>query len=149
VTRPIELRRPEDAQAGDRYAAYQVGERVGPLRFSLEPPFIDEFIAAAALDESLYRVGERPAAPPQVLALFLMATLHTRYAPLPGTVMAELGVELHAPIWRDEVTRVEAEGTILEKAERRGRRYVGWEADFRREGGPLLARFTNTFIVPA
>jgi len=40
--------------------------------------------------------------PPQILTLYLMGTLHRRFAPLAGIVMAGLTLALHAPIWRDE-----------------------------------------------
>lgn len=138
----------EDARNGTAFAAYRVGERTGPLRFELDPDFIDEYIAATGIDEDLYRVDGRRAAPPQVLTLFLMGTLHQRYTPLPGTVMADLSLELHAPIWRDEATRIASEGEILGKAERRGRRYVTWRAEYRRDSGDVLARITNSFVVP-
>lgn len=148
MTRPAEVRAKEDAQAGTAFEAYRVGERVGPLHFDLEPSFIDEYIEAAGIDADLYSVAGRAAAPPQVLSLFLMGTLHRRYAPLPGTVMADLKMELRKPIWRDEVTSIVSEGVIEAKAERRGRHYVTWSAEYRRSGGELLARITNTFVVP-
>ena len=148
MTRPAEVRAKEDAHAGTAFADYRVGERVGPLHFQLEPAFIDEYIDAAGIDPGLYRLGGRAAAPPQVLTLFLMGTLHRRYPPLPGTVMAALEVELRGPIWRDEVTHIVSEGMIEAKSERRGRRYVTWSADYRRADGPALATITNTFVVP-
>lgn len=148
MTRPAEVRRTEDAESGTAFEAYRVGERVGPLRFELEPAFIGEYVEAAGIDSDLYRVAGRAAAPPQVLMLYLMGTLHQRYAPLPGTVMAEMKLELRSPIWRDEVTSVVSEGVIEAKAERHGRRYVTWSAAYRRNGGELLARITNTFVVP-
>jgi len=149
MTRPAQVRAKEDAERGTRFDAYRVGERVGPLEFELEPAFIEEYIAAAGVDAALYRVDGRAAAPPQVLTLFLMGTLHQRYAPLPGTVMAELRVELCGPIWRDEVTRIVSEGVIEAKSERRGRNFVTWSAEYRRSGGGRLAKITNTFMVPA
>jgi len=148
MTRPAQVRAKEDAERGTPFDAYRVGERVGPLEFDLEPAFIEEYIAAAGVDADLYRVDGRAAAPPQLLTLFLMGTLHQRYAPLPGTVMADLRVELRGLIWRDEVTRIVSEGVIEAKSERRGRRYVTWSADYRRSGGAALARITNTFMVP-
>lgn len=149
MTRPAQVRAKEDAAKGTRFDAYRVGERTGPLEFELEPSFIEEYIAAAGVDADLYRVDGRAAAPPQVLTLFLMGTLHQRYAPLPGTVMADLRVELCEPIWRDEVTRIVSEGVIEAKAARRGRNFVTWSAEYRRRGGGRLARITNTFVVPA
>lgn len=148
MTRPAEVRVKEDRANGTRFEAYEIGARTGPLEFTLEPAFVDEFIAATGVDETLYRVDGRDAAPPQVLSLFLMGTLHRRYPPLPGTVMADLELELHAPIWRDEATRIVSEGEILARAERKGRRFVTWRAEYRREGSELLASITNTFVVP-
>jgi len=149
MTRPAEVRIREDVHTGTTFEQYSVGERIGPLHFTLQPAFIDEYVAAAGVDETLYRVGGRAAAPPQVLMLFLMGTLHRRYAPLPGTVMAALRIELRAPIWRDEPTAIVSQGEILGKDERGGRRYVTWGADFCRCGGGLLVRITNTFLLPA
>lgn len=149
MTRPAEVRVPEDARGGTRFADYEVGARTGPLRFTLEPGFIDEFIEASGVDASLYRVGGRAAAPPQVLALFLMATLHQRYAPQPATVMAGLDMEFHAPIWRDEATDLVSEGEVLAKDSRRGRNFVTWRAEFRRASGERVARIANTFVAPA
>jgi len=148
MTRPADVRAKEGALAGTMFEDYCVGERVGPMCFTLEPAFIDEYIAAAGIDASLYRLEGRAAAPPQVLTLFLMGTLHQRYPPLAGTVMADLRVRLRGPIWRDEATCIVSEGVIDAKSERRGRRYVTWSADYRRAGGSALASITNTFVVP-
>lgn len=148
MTRPAEVRAREDAQAGTTFEAYRVGERVGPLRFDLEPAFIDEYIDATGIDAGLYCIEDRAAAPPQVLTLFLMGTLHRRYPSLPGTVMADLRVELRSPIWRDEVTSIVSEGIVEGKSERRGRRYVTWSAEYHRAEGSALAKITNTFLVP-
>lgn len=149
MTRPAEVRLNEDARAGTAFDAYVVGARVGPLAFDLEPALIDEFIAAAGLDATLYALDGRPAAPPQVLTLFLMGTLHRRYAPLPGTVMVDIAFQVLGPIWRDEVTPIVSDGVIESKSERRGMRYVGWSAEYRRrDAGAPLARVTNTFLVP-
>jgi hypothetical protein len=148
MTRPADVRIREDARSGTCFEQYVVGERTGPLRFVLEPAFVDEYIDATGIDATLHRVDGRAAAPPLVLALFLMGTLHQRYPPLPGTVMVELTLECLAPIWRDQPTRIVSEGEILAKAQRRDRRFVTWRADFRRDDGELLARLTNTFIVP-
>jgi hypothetical protein len=149
MTRPAEVRVKEDAGTGTPFGQYIVGERTGPLRFVLEPAFIDEFVAASGVDDALYRVDGRAAAPPQVLTLFLMSTLYRRYPPLPGIVMAALTLEARAPIWRDEPAAIVSEGEILDKAERKGRRFVTWRADYRRDGGAAVARVTNTFLLPA
>ena len=148
MTRPAEVRSREDAAGGASFDEYRVGERVGPLLFTLEPEFIGEYIGATGLGADLYEVDGRPAAPPQILLLYLMATLHQRYPPLPAMLMADLRAELRNPIWRDEVTQVRSEGIIEAKFERKGRRFVSWSAVFSRVGGPPLARITNTFVVP-
>jgi hypothetical protein len=149
MTLPAEVRLREDAQAGARFADYVIGSRTGELRFVLEPAFVGEYIAAAGIDDSLYVVGGRPAAPPQVLTLYLMGTLHRRYPPLPGIVMAALTLSVHAPMWRNESTAIVSEGEILGKEERGTRRFVTWRAAYRRDGGERLATVTNTFLVPA
>lgn len=149
MTRPGSLRLSDDEQTGARFADYAPGVRTGETRFDLEPGFITEYMGAAALDASLYQVRGRAAAPPQILTLYLMGTLQRRYAPLPGIVMAGLTMELHAPIWRDERTRIVSEGEILSKEERGARRFVTWRAEYRREQGEPLATLTNTFLIPS
>jgi hypothetical protein len=148
MTRPASVRLPEDAQRGARFDQYVVGSRTGALHFVLEPDFVREYIEVTGIDASLYRFGGRPAAPPQILTLFLMGTLHRRYPPLPGIVMAGLSLALHAPLWRDEPTPIVSEGEILAKDERRGRRFVTWRAQYARERGAALATITNTFLLP-
>jgi hypothetical protein len=74
--------------------------------------------------------------------------IYRTYPPNQGIVMAELDMRWESPIWADETTPVVATGRVLRKFEKRGRRYVQWEASFAREGGAVLARLTNTFHVP-
>ena len=77
-----------------------------------------------------------------------MGTLHRRYPPLPGIVMAGLSLALHAPLWRDEPTPIVSEGEILGTEERHGRRFVTWRAQYARQDGAALATITNTFLLP-
>lgn len=148
MTRPESVRLKEDPHAGARFAQYVVGSRTGEMRFLLEPEFVDEYIAAAAIDESLYRVAGRPTVPPQILTLYLMGTLHRRYPPLPGIVMARLTLALHGPLWRGETKIICCEGEILSKEERGTRHFIRWQAEYREEHGPRLATITNTFLIP-
>jgi hypothetical protein len=148
MTRPAEVRRRENAETGARFQDYEVGSRTGELRFNLEPAFVDEYTGVAGIDESLYRVAGRSVVPPQILTLYLMGTLHRRYAPRPGIVMAGLTLSLHAPIWRDEATTIVSEGEILSKEGRGSRRFITWRAAYRREDGMPLATITNTFMIP-
>lgn len=148
MTRPAAVRLKEDAQAGARFADYVVGSRTGELRFELEPAFVDDYIQAAGIDASLYKVDGRSVVPPQILTLFLMGTLHRLYAPIPGLLMAGITLELRAPIWRDAAAAIVSEGEILSKEERGARRFITWRADYRHERGRSLATITNTFVIP-
>jgi len=148
MTRPGSVRLKEDEQRGARFEDYRVGSRTGELRFVLEPEFVTEYIEAAGIDPSIYFVACRPAVPPQILSLYLMGTLHRRYAPRSGIVMAGLTLSVHAPMWRDEPTAIVSEGEILSKEERRARRFITWRAEYRREQGEPLATIDNTFLIP-
>jgi acyl-coenzyme A thioesterase PaaI-like protein len=78
----------------------------------------------------------------------MTVTIYQTYPPIQGIVMAELDLSWNGPIWADETTSVVATGRVLRKFERRGRRYVQWEAYFSREGGEQFATLNNTFHVP-
>jgi hypothetical protein len=148
MTRPAELRRSEDAEAGARYQDYEVGSRTGELKFVLDPAFVDEYIDVTGIDQSLYHVAGRSVVPPQILTLYLMATLHRRYVPRAGIVMAGLTLAMHAPIWRDGPISIVSEGVILSKGERGARRFITWQAAYRSDDGRCLATIDNTFVVP-
>jgi hypothetical protein len=148
MTRPSDIKPREGSVAGTTYAQFREGEPLGPVRFDITPALCEEYFDAVQADRALYRVDGRQAAPPNVLLPYMTVPIYRTYPPNQGIVMAELDMRWESPIWADETTPVVATGRVLRKFEKRGRRYVQWEASFAREGGAVLARLTNTFHVP-
>ena len=148
MTRPSEIKPREGSVPGTLYEAYEEGRSLGPVSFDITPALCEEYFEAVQADPALYRVDGRQAAPPNVLLPYMTVPIYLTYPPNQGIVMAELDMRWQSPIWADETTRVVATGKVLRKFEKRGRRYVQWEASFARAGGPVLARLTNTFHIP-
>ena len=148
MTRPSDIKPREGSVEGTPWARFEEGKTLGPVRFDITPAICEEYLDAVQADRSLYKVDGRQAAPPNVLLPYMTVAIYQTYPPIQGIVMAELDLSWTGPIWADETTSVVATGRVLRKFERRGRRYVQWEASFSREGGEHFASLTNTFHVP-
>jgi hypothetical protein len=148
MTRPSEIKPREGSVPGTTYAQFVEGRELGPVRFQITPDICEEYINAVEADKQLYRVDGRQAAPPNVLLPYMTVPMYQTYPPNQGIVMAELDMRFHSPIWADETTDVVASGRVTRKFEKRGRRYIEWEATFRRENGPVIATLTNRFHIP-
>jgi hypothetical protein len=148
MTRPSEIKPREGSVAGTTYSQYEEGKALGPVHFEITPEICQEYFDAVQSDRELYVVDGRQAAPPNVLLPYMTVAIYQTYPPNQGIVMAELDMRWQSPIWADEATLVVATGRVLKKFEKRGRRYIQWEATFARNGGPVLATLTNTFHIP-
>ena len=148
MTRPSEIKPREDSTPGTPFAAFTVGKDLGATRFAITPEIAEEYFLAVDSDKALYVIDGRQAAAPNVLFPYMTCALYLTYPPIQGIVMGEVEIEFHHPIWADETTQVVARGQILDKYERKGRRYVRWQEEFRRADGQLLAKLLNTFHVP-
>ena len=148
MTRPSEIKPREDSTPGTPYAKFAIGHGLGETRFTITPDLVEEYFRAVDSDMGLYVIDGRQAAAPNVLFPYMTCALYRTYPPIQGIVMGEVEIEFHHPIWADEETEVVATGAILDKFERKGRRYVRWEEEFRRADGQLLAKLVNTFHVP-
>ncbi len=148
MTRPSEIKPREDSTPGTPYARFDIGAELGETRFTITPAICEEYFDAVDADRALYRVDGRQAAAPNVLFPYMTCAIYRKYPPIQGIVMAEVDMEFHHPIWADEPTEVVATGRVLDKFEKRGRRYVRWEEEFRRADGQLLAKLVNAFHVP-
>jgi hypothetical protein len=147
MTRPSEIKPREGSVEGTPYERFEEGRKLGPVRFDITPEICEDYFDAVLADRAHYRLDGRQAAPPTVLLPYMTVPIYRTYPPSQGIVMAEVDLEWSAPIWADEVTPVVATGRVLRKFEKRGRRYVQWEAAFARADGPVFARLTNTFHV--
>ncbi|HWA38211.1 MAG TPA: hypothetical protein VG873_10135 [Burkholderiales bacterium] len=148
MTRPSEIKPREDSTPGTPYAQFAIGRDLGETRFTITPALVEEYFRAVDADKSLYAIDGRQAAAPNVLFPYMTCALYRTYPPIQGIVMGEVEIEFHHPIWADEDTEVVATGQVLDKFEKKGRRYVRWQEEFRRADGQLLAKLANTFHVP-
>ena len=149
MTRPIELKPREDEHPGTPWTAYQVGARTPDMDFTVTPAIVREYMEAIDADPSAYVVDGRPAAPPNVLAVYLLAILYRKYPPIQGIILTEVSWRFHHPIWADEDTEIVGRGEVTEKFEKRGKHFVRWKAEFRRRpDGLLLTEAANMMYVP-
>lgn len=149
MTRPSELKPTEDEVEGTLPEAYQVGAALPEMRFTITPEIVAEYIAAVDGDPELYQVDGRRAAPPNVLAVYLLAVVYRKYPPIQGIILTDVSWRFHGPIWADEDTEISATGEVMDKFEKRGKHFVRWSAEFRRADGELLTTATNTMYVPS
>jgi hypothetical protein len=148
MIRPSEVKIREGATPGTPYDAFTVGQVFQPVRFMITPEIVEEYARAVEADLAEYRLDGRPVSPPNVLFVYMTGVLYRTYPPIQGIVMIEADFRWHSPIFADESTVVVASGELTEKFEKRGRKYVRWSGEFRREDGTLLASLVNTFHVP-
>ena len=150
MTRPSEIKIPEDSTPGTAYDDFEVGTEVATLEFDITPEIVDEYMVAVEADKSLYELDGRPVAPPNILFVYMTGALYQKYPPIQGIVMAEADFKWHAPIWADETTRIRASGKITDKFDKRGRKYVQWSAEFSNAAdGKVVASLDNAFHVPS
>ena len=148
MTRPIELKPREDEVEGTLPEAYEVGAVLPEMSFTITPDIVAEYINAVDGDPALYEVDGRCCAPPNVLAVYLLAVVYRKYPPIQGIILTEVSWRFHHPVWADEETEICATGTVLDKIEKRGKHFIRWQGEFRRKDGKLLATAQNTMYVP-
>lgn len=148
MTRPSDVKVREGATPGTAYAAFDIGASLAPVRFTITPDVIQEYARAVEADLSMYRVDGRSVAPPNVLFVYMTAVLYQTYPPIQGIVMAEADFSWHDLIHSDEDTEITATGEIVEKFEKRGRKYIRWRGTFQRADGVTVATLINTFHIP-
>lgn len=148
MTRPAEVKIREGSTPGTAYGAFVVGAKLDPVKFQITPAIVAEYMASVEADPNLYVIDGRRVAPPNLLFVYMTSVIYRKYPPIQGIVMAEVDVRWHAPIWADETTDVVGEGKVTDKYEKRGRRYIRWQAEFRRADGTKLATLDNHFHVP-
>ncbi|OWT54266.1 hypothetical protein [Candidimonas nitroreducens] len=148
MTRPSEIKPREGSLPGTPYSVFKEGAQLGPVSFDITPEIVGEYFSASQADPSLYVVDGRQAAAPNVILPYMTVPVYQTYPPIQGIVMAELEMKWHRAIWADETTRVNATGTILDKFEKRGRKYIRWHGVFSDDRGQPIAEILNTFHVP-
>lgn len=149
MTRPDQLKPREDSVPGTNFAGFTVGRKLDPLRFTITPAIVEEYIAAVDAERAIYRLDGRPIAPPNVLLPYMTAILYRTYPPIQGIIMIEIDFHFRHPIWADEDTEIDVSGAITGKFEKKGRLYVDWQAQYCRRDGILISTMTNRFNVPS
>jgi hypothetical protein len=149
MTRPADVKIREDSTPGTRFDAFTLGEKLPRVRFTITPEIVEEYIVAIEADRALYRIGGRRVAPPNILSAYMTSTVYQRYPPIQGIIMISVGFEFRLPIWADEDTGIDLDGTITALFERNGRKYVQWRGEYRRSlGRARIATVVNCFSVP-
>jgi len=148
MTRPNEIKPREGEQPGTFAEEFVVGAELPELRFTISPEIVSEYITAIDGDASVYTVDGRAAAPPNVLAVYLLAVLYRRFPPAQGIILAKQHWDFFTPIWADEDTEVVARGTVLRSEVRRDKNFLRWSAEFTLPNGTPIAIAENELYVP-
>lgn len=148
MTHPTEVKPREGDQRGTFPQAFEVGASLPELRFTVTTDIIDEYMTAIDATSRIYEIEGRRVAPPNVLAVYLLAILYRRFPPVQGIILAKQHWRFYQPVWADESTEVVADGNVEDVRERRGKNFVRWSARFTRNDGSVIATADNEFYVP-
>src|SRR5699024_12182300 len=149
MTRPSEVKPREGDQPGTPYAVVEVGAKLPEMNFSITPEINEEYLAAIDEQDADYYVYQgRPVCAPNVLSVYLLAVLYRRYPPIQGIVVYDQSWRWHNPIYADETTPLVAEGRVTDKYEKRGRKWLKFEAVFKKEDGTIIAEAKHTLHLP-
>lgn len=148
MTHPTEIKPREGDQPGTHAPQFAAGTDLPEMRFTISPDIVTEYVTAVDADPSNHVIDGRQAAPPTVLAVYLLAIVYRRYPPAQGIILAKQEWDFHDVIWADEDTDVVARGTILDVQHRRAKDFVRWSAEFTRTDGTPIATARNEFYVP-
>jgi hypothetical protein len=148
MTRPSDVKPREGEQPAALYKDWKVGAEFPPLDFTVTPAIIDEYLSVISANKSDYVIDGRQATPPNVLFVYMMAVMYRLYPPQQGGIMIGNTVEFHNPIWADEDTAVVGGGRVTDKYEKKGRKYICYDVEFKRKNGPLLFKVSHTSAFP-
>lgn len=148
MTRPSEVKPREGEQPGTRWEEFEVGAELPRFDFTITPDIVQEYSRAIEADPDGFVLDGRRVAVPSVLSVYLMAVLYRKYPPAQGGIMAKNTFRHYTPISADTDTTVVAYGEILEKFEKRGRRYVRYLARFESTDGRPIAEAENVSTFP-
>jgi hypothetical protein len=148
VTHPTEVKPREGEQRGTFPDEFELNATLPELRFTVTPDIVSEYLTAIDATPEVYTIDGRQAAPPNVLAVYLLAVLYRRFPPVQGIILAKQSWRFHQPIWANEVTEMIADGVVESVEQRRGKHFVRWSARFMRSDGSLVATADNEFYVP-
>jgi len=149
MTRPSEVKPREGELPAALYDDWEPGAQFPELRFTITPEVIDEYLSVIGGTPEFYLIDGRRAAPPNVVAVYMMAVMYRKYPPQQGGIMASNTFRFHHPIWADENTEVVGSGKVENKYIKRGRKYICYTVEFRRAGdGQLLSTVLHSSTFP-
>ncbi len=128
-----------------------IGAETGHTELVVTDQMIDEYLAAMELDLPWFTGAAAPygkrIAPPDMVPKLCMYTLFQDYLhrEIGANIRAKQAFAFYAPI--PVGTKVTAVGRLVEKYERRGRRFVTFEALFTDEAGNKLVLDRRTQLV--
>jgi hypothetical protein len=128
-----------------------IGEETGRAELVITDAMIDEYLVSMELDLPWFTKGAPPygtrIAPPDMAPKLCMYKLFQDYMrrEIGANIRAKQAFTFYAPIAVG--TRIQAVGHLVEKYERRGRRFVTFEALFTDEAGRKLVLDRRTQLV--
>src|SRR3569833_293674 len=108
------------------------GPELPPLPFTVTRDIVKEYMSVVDADPKNYVIDGRQAAPPNTLFVYMMAVMYRLYPQRQGGIMLGNTVEFHSPIWADEDTEVIGSGRVTDKCEKKGRKIICYDVDFKR-----------------
>jgi hypothetical protein len=128
-----------------------VGTEFGPFEHPLDATAMDMYLKGSGNVHPWHREGSsyRPViAPPGMLGNLTLRLIDSMYILQTGTLHAKQELEFHHPVRLDG--KLISRGRIADKYERRGRKWIVFEADFSDGEGKLLAssRVVLTLALP-
>ncbi|WP_172292109.1 hypothetical protein [Pseudoruegeria sp. HB172150] len=148
MTRPSEVKPREGEQPAALYKDWVIGSEFPELRFTITPDIVEEYMSVVSAEASNYVIDGRQAAPPNVVAVYLMAVMYRKYPPQQGGIMIGNTFKFFHPIWADETTEVVGTGRLTDKYEKKGRKYICYQVDFHRADGQQLTSILHTSAFP-
>jgi hypothetical protein len=148
MTRPGDIKPREGAQPAALYKDWVVGAEFPALPFTITPGIVREYMSVVDADPANYLIDGRQAAPPNVVFVYMMAVMYRLYPPQQGGIMLGNTVQFHNPIWADEDTEVVGTGRVTDKLEKKGRKHIHYDVEFRRPDGTLLVSVSHVSAFP-
>jgi hypothetical protein len=148
MTRPSDIKPREGDQPAALFKDWTVGAEFPELAFSITPEVVKEYMSVVNADPANYVIDGRQAAPPNVVAVYMMAVMYRKYPPQQGGIMIGNTFSFFHPIWADETTEVIGSGQLTDKFEKKGRKYIRYTVNFRRADGQKLSSVDHTSAFP-
>ena len=78
----------------------------------------------------------------------MMAVMYRLYPPQQGGIMLGNTIQFHNPVWAGEDTEVIGTGRVTDKLEKKGRKLICYDVEFKRPDGTLLMSVNHTSASP-